>query len=172
MVNEEENVVRYPTEFFNPLSSGSLLDHILRLNKGFIVMLLRHINTPEGHCNGTRYIVENMTTRLVSVTVATGKGKGETFLLPRIPCTPGSADFPVPGVSRLQFPIRICFGVSKNKAQGQSFGGNGLDLTDDCFAHGQLFVVLSRATDPKNVTALNFKADTVKNVVYHEVFRK
>ena len=169
----DENALRYPTEFLNSLSAGSLPDHKITLKKGFIVMLLRNINTPQGHCNGTRYIVEDITPRLLSLSVASGKEKGKKFLLPRIPCGPGTDHFPVQDFSRLQFPIRVCFGVTTNKGQGQSFGGKiGLDLTDDCFAHGQLFVGLSRTTDPRNVTALTHKFNTVRNVVYHEVFLK
>jgi hypothetical protein len=32
------------------------------------------------------------------------------------------------------------------KAQGQTLQRCGINLTDPCFAHGQLFVALSRAT--------------------------
>ncbi len=40
-----------------------------------------------------------------------------------------------------------------NRAQGQSFGGKlGLDLFEDCFAHGQLYVGESRVTDQRNLT--------------------
>ena len=71
----------------------------------------------------------------------------------------------------LQFPIRVCFGVTTNKGQGQSFGGKiGLDLTDDCIANLQFVIGLSLTTDPRKVTASTHKFNTVSIVVYHEVF--
>lgn len=173
VVHEEENSLTYRTEYLNSLSSGAIPDHVIKLKNGVIFMLLKNINTPEGHCNGTRHIFQEMTPTPLDLNVAVGKDKGKTFLLQRIPFQPGSDGFPVPGFSRLLFPIQFCFGVNTNKAQGQSFGAKiGLRLTDACIVLGQLFVGLSRATDPRSVTALNLKAETVKNVVYHEVFRK
>ena len=38
-----------------------------------------------------------------------------------------------------------------NKSQGQSICVVGIDLTFECFAHGQLYVALSRASDPAAV---------------------
>ncbi len=58
-----------------------------------------------------------------------------------------------------------------NKAQGQSVPSKlGIDLSSSCFAHGQLYVALSRATHPKNVYVLidNDQRKT-KNFVYPEV---
>ncbi len=55
-----------------------------------------------------------------------------------------------------------------NKAQGQSFGGRlGLDLSDDCFAHGQLYVGESRVTDPRKLTVCTTRTDSkTRNTVY------
>lgn len=104
-----------------------------------------------------------MTTRLPNLTVATGKDKQKTFLLPKIPCQPGSDDFPVPGVSKIQVPIRICFGLTANKAQVQSFERkSGIDLTDDCFAHEHMFVGHSRATNHRHAIAFNPKTNKEK----------
>ena len=44
---------------------------------------------------------------------------------------------------RLQFPIRVCFAMSTNKAQGQSVTLAGLYLQAPCFSHGQYFGVLT-----------------------------
>ena len=43
---------------------------------------------------------------------------------------------------RLQFPVRLAFTMSINKTQGQPFKVTGVDLTEPCFSHGQLYVAL------------------------------
>ena len=59
-----------------------------------------------------------------------------------------------------------------NKAQGQSIPGTlGTDLYSQCFSHGQLYVALSRTTDPRNVFILTIDgSNKASNVVNSEVF--
>ncbi|KAF9552568.1 DNA repair and recombination protein PIF1, partial [Agrocybe pediades] len=62
--------------------------------------------------------------------------------------------------------------LSINKAQGQSVKYIGLDLRVPVFAHGQLYVALSRATSSSNVKVLlpdNSTECRTANVVYSEV---
>ncbi|CDF40386.1 ATP dependant DNA helicase [Chondrus crispus] len=128
--NEDTNALIYPTEMLNTLTAGSALpDHKLKLKKGFILMLLRNLDPATGHVNGARYVIENMTNNLLFLHVTTGSHQGNRLCLPRMPCGPGDDNFPIPGFTRTQFPIRTCFALTTNKAQGQSFGGRiGLDL--------------------------------------------
>ncbi|CDF32173.1 unnamed protein product [Chondrus crispus] len=172
--NEDTNALIYPTEMLNTLTAGSALpDHKLKLKKGFIVMLLRNLDPATGHVNGARYVIENMTNNLLFLRVTTGSHQGNRLCLPRMPCRPGDDNFPIPGFTRTQFPIRTCFALTTNKAQGQSFGRRiGLDLRDHCFSHGQLYVALSRTTHPGNVTVLTRESnETTRNVVYPEVLQ-
>ncbi|CDF35670.1 partial DNA helicase [Chondrus crispus] len=172
--NEDTNALIYPTEMLNTLTAGSALpDHKLKLKKGFIVMLLRNLDPATGHVNGARYVIENMTKNLLFLRVTTGSHQGNRLFLPRMPCGPGDDNFPIPGFTRTQFPIRTCFALTTNKAQGQSFGGRiGLDLRDYCFSHGQLYVALSRTTHPGNVTVLTRESnETTRNIVYPEVLQ-
>ena len=164
----------YPVEVLNTLSAGSALpDHELKLKKNFIVMLLRNLNPMHGHVNGARYQVVRMSNTLLILKSITGVHSGKILALPRMPCSPGDENFPIKGFVRTQFPVRVCFGLTTNKAQGSSFSGAlGLDFRDDCFSHGQLYVALSRTTNPANVSVL-LKSDDrrAKNVVYPEALR-
>ncbi len=58
-----------------------------------------------------------------------------------------------------------------NKAQGQSITGTlGIDLTNPCCAHVQLYVALSRATHPKDVyICTTFGHHMTRNAVHSEV---
>ena len=72
---------------------------------------------------------------------------------------------------RRQLPIRLAFSMSIHKAQGQSLDRVGIYLNNPVFAHGQLYVALSRCTDSRNLRILlppNSNRRT-PNIVYREV---
>ena len=44
----------------------------------------------------------------------------------------------------LQFPVKLCWAVTAHKAQGQTLTKIAIDISDSAFAHGALYVALSR----------------------------
>ena len=82
-----------------------------------------------------------MYNNLIEATIVTGCDAGQTALIPRIPLIP--SDTPLP-FKRLQFPLRLSFSLSINKAQGQTMRKVGLFLDPPPFAHGQTYVAASR----------------------------
>ena len=70
---------------------------------------------------------------------------------------------------RLQFPIKVSFAITINKAQGQTFQYVGIDLHIDSFSHGQLYVGLSRTGNSENKFILLPHGLQTKNVVYSEI---
>lgn len=82
VTKKEHNALQNPTEFLNSLSSYSVPYHNITLKKLFVVMLLRYISKTERHCIGTKYMVHNMTPRILSPTEAARTDKGKKFLLP------------------------------------------------------------------------------------------
>ena len=86
---------------------------------------------------------------------------------------PSSHTYPLI-LKRRQFPVRLCFAMTINKAEGQSLKYVGIHLISPVFCHGQLYVALSRATSSttsKNVLILlpNSTDTKTTNVVYPEV---
>ena len=73
-----------------------------------------------------------------------------------------------------QFPVRLCFAVTSNKAQGQTMKHVGIYLQQDFFSHGQLYVALSRVQSPQNLKIYrpyegDKKSHETTNVVFKEV---
>ena len=104
---------------------------------------------------------------VIEVTILTGCAKGEDLFLPRIPMIPSDMPFEF---RRLQFPLRLAFAMSINKAQEQSLKVAGVNLASLCFSHGQLYVACSRVGTAKNLYILAPDANT-KNVVYEAALR-
>ena len=104
----------------------------------------------------------------------TGTHAGNQVFLPRIPICPSDLDMPFK-LRRLQFPVRPAFAMTINKSQGQTLETVGIYLKKAVFAHGQLYVALSRVTSKDNVHVLIERKDAkipygcTTNVVYPEI---
>ncbi len=166
--------IRYPQELLKESDAGSSMpDHCLNLKKVHLVMLLRNLRPNKGHVNGARYVVEGTTDNVLHLRSFTGAFRGERMALTRVKCHPGDHNFPTPGFTRIQCPVLTCLAMATNKSQGQSIRDRlGIDLTDSCFSHGQLYVAMLRATYPRN--SYICCADitwprTTKNIEYREV---
>ena len=109
----------------------------------------------------------------MEIKLMSGTHAGETNFIPRIRLISEEADIPFP-LCRLQFPVRLAFTMSINKAQGQSLQYVGLDFRSAVFTHGQFYVAMSRATSVHRVKAIwddNKEAAVTKNIVYQEVLQ-
>jgi hypothetical protein len=71
---------------------------------------------------------------------------------PRIPMACGGGIIEDLEFQRRQFPVRVAFAMTINKAQDQSFDRVGLILQLEVFSHGQLYVACSRVTSPEGIT--------------------
>jgi ATP-dependent DNA helicase PIF1 len=59
-----------------------------------------------------------MMNNIIEATILNVKFKGEDVLFPRIPMTPTEMSFEF---KRLQFPVRLAFAMTINKAQGHRY---------------------------------------------------
>lgn len=162
-----------PLEFLRSLNLNTLPPGELKLKKGCPIILLRNLSSAQGLCNGTRLIVTQMSSRVIEARIIGGDHDGEIALIPRISLIPQERSSEVPfRIKRRQFPVRLAFALTINKAQGQSVKWVGLDLRVPVFGHGQLYVALSRATSCQRIRVLtsNEGSDSdILNIVYPEV---
>ena len=119
--------------------------HALKLKIGTPVMLLRNRSPRAGHCNETKYVIVACYDNLIKVKTITGPAAGDVLPLHRFEFFTLMQETEIE-FSRIQFPIRPCFGLTVHKAQGQSLKKEGILLMKECFTHGQLYVALSRST--------------------------
>ncbi|CAN0232179.1 unnamed protein product, partial [Laminaria digitata] len=114
-------------------------------------MFIRNVNFDSGILNGLKGIVRAISPRVVDVQViATGSP------LVKIPRITFKVNVGANGITfhRQQFPLRVCYAVTINKSQGQTLSTVELDLRDDDFCPGQLYVALSRTTASANIRCL------------------
>ena len=161
-----------PPELLNTFSPSGLPAHELRLKPNMPIMLLRNLSPPDGLCNGTRLLVKRVINgRMLEATIVTGSHAGQTVLIPRIKLSPDEDTFGFEW-SRLQFPVRVAFSMTINKAQGQTLACVGVFLEQPCFSHGQLYVAASRVGLPEHIRfAVQQNANgqfRTANIVYHE----
>ena len=165
---------KFPTEWLNRQEKSSMPSHFLELKEGAPIMLIRNLDPKNGHVNGSRYIVMKLSPNVIYAELATGPKAGEKLMIPRILFHPEDKSMPFE-FERKQFPVRPCFAMTSNKSQGQTLGHVGICLTNDFFAHGQLYVAMSRVQSPNDLKIfkpLDKEGNPqlcMKNVVYKEV---
>jgi hypothetical protein len=159
-----------PTEYLNTLNMSGLPLHQLVLKIGCPIILLRNLDPAKGLCNGTRLMLTAVKSRVLEATILSGQNSGTRAFIPRITLTSApNMNFPFT-LRRRQFPVRLAFAMTINKAQGQSVRIVGVNLTTPAFAHGQLYVALSRATNMQTlyVALPTENLGTTANIVYRE----
>lgn len=144
----------YPEEFLNTLTPNGLPPHVLKLKIGCPVILLRNIDPANGLCNGTRLIIRGFQKNTIDAEIVLGQHAGKRVFLPRIPLCPSDDEMFPFQFKRKQFPIRLSFAMTVNKARGQTIPNVGVYLPEPVFSHGQLYVALSRATARSNIRIL------------------
>ena len=162
-----------PNEYLNTITVPGMPLHETSLKLNCQIILLRNLNHHEGLCNGTRMMVTAMAERVIEAQILTGAYAGKRAFIPRISLDTSMSTGLGFILRRRQLPIRLAFSMSINKAQGQSLDRVGINLNNPVFAHGQLYVALSRCTDYRNLRVL-LPSDVNRktpNIVYTDVIR-
>jgi hypothetical protein len=119
------NIADRAIESLNRKTPQGFPEHIIRVKKGSIVMLIRNIDVNAGLCNGTRMQVIACTDDTITLLHINGPRaeRGETFVLYRSKLVTGGEqrELQTGAVKwqRIQFPIRPGFVLTMNKAQGK-----------------------------------------------------
>ena len=152
LISGEES---YPVEVVNAMNPNGFPPHVLRLKPRQVIMLLRNLDTSRGLANGTRLIIDRVFRRCVMATIITrGTFFGRQVYIPPVILENRSPKGTIV-FTRRQLPVRTAYAMTINKSQGQTLERVGVYLPRPVFAHGQLYVALSRAKDPANISVLS-----------------
>ncbi|CAN1217862.1 ATP-dependent DNA helicase PIF1, partial [Linum perenne] len=164
----------YPTEFLNSFSFNGVPEHVVTLKLFTPIMLLRNLNPSIGLCNGTRIMTTFLGDYVIKGVIIGGSFEGSTVAIPRVVLNINDSRWPFI-LKRRQFPIRLCYGMTINKSQGQTLERVGIYLPKPVFSHGQLYVAISRVKSASGLRILLLNDPSIphgytRNIVYTETF--
>jgi ATP-dependent DNA helicase PIF1 len=152
-------------EFIDAVDLHSLPPTHLKLFEGCIVALHRNIDVTRGLTNGAKLIVLKIGIYIIRVRVVSN---GKVADIPRLKLSAKASN----GIEfeRLQFPVKLAYAITSNRSQGQTFTNKVIiDCRSPSFAHGQLYVACTRATDPNNIIVIGAPAQQAIAVTYQEL---
>jgi hypothetical protein len=160
-------------DVLNSFDHLSVPSHQLLLKIGDICLMIRNLSKRYGLANNTRVRILQITQHSLRVQTLTDRPKSAT--LPRI-CFKFRLPFQESDeMMRIQFPLRLAYAMTYNKCQGQTMKKVLLDISNPPFAHGHLYVALSRVTNYQDIKIICMSeqiyenAPVINNVTYSEL---
>jgi Helicase len=134
-----------------------------------ICIVLRCLNSDNIATNARVCIRQIGKHHIVATTI---EDKPRTVVIPRIRFNfklPYSASFTI---TRTQFPLRLAYSMTYNKSQGQTLGKVLLDVTTPPFAHGHLYVALSRVRSIEHIRMFLDDSEDSKTLFPYDTYDK
>ena len=166
---DESQAVHFSIEFLNSLEISGFPSHLLSLKVSAPIIILWSLDPLRLLMVLRRCMITKLSAKTIEARISHGRYAGHDIIIPRIPLIPSNLTLPFE-FRRLQFPVALCFAMTINKSQGQTFKAVGVDLTNESFTHVMLCVALSRVGSPNCLTLLVGENHKTCDVIYNEVF--
>jgi hypothetical protein len=155
----------------NTIDFAGFPPHELQVKICAPVVLPQNSNIEQGLCNGTRIVIEEISPKAIKGRTLTGPFKDSEVLVPKMTLFHKGDSTVKVSFYRYQFLVGLAFAMTINKCQGQIMNYVGLVLENQPFAHGQLYVGLSRDKQVKILLVTQVAREaTVTNVVNKMLF--
>ena len=147
---------------------NSIIPLRLTVCVGARVMLLQNLDIQSGLINGSRGTITAVLPDLPALEIRFDcqSQSDRPFLLTRhrsVEYTLSSGK----SIFMFQFPIKPCWAVTAHKAQGQSLNRVAIDISDTAFAHGSLYVALSRVRTLDSILLFGTETFPESGPLYH-----
>ena len=139
-------------DFFNKLKTNpaSTPPHDLQLKVGAMAMLMRNLSKKDKLMNGTRVVIVAINTFSIIVrTCCDNVLHALSRIMFKLQCKRSNTT-----VLRRQFPIRLAYAMTVHKCQGQTLDRVALDMRQQPFSHGILYVACGRVRNESSLLAL------------------
>ena len=124
---------------------NTIIPLTLTIAKGARVMLLQNLDVGNGLINGARGTVIQYLPNQDAIEVKFDSSHPDSP--PTIITRTTSTAYQLSHGTQIciyQFPLKLCWAVTAHKSQGQSLARVAIDISEPAFAHGSLYVALSR----------------------------
>ena len=160
---------------------GVAPNNILRLKVNDICMVMRNINRKDGLVKNLRVKIVALHVNCIRVCTLKPGLSRRYYNIPRIRFTITLPYGRSMKMERKQFPLRLAYCITYNKSQGQEFESALVDIRNNPFMHGHLYVALSRIRISRNIRLFTdppkegiddtteMDPPTVTNVVYERL---
>ena len=131
---------------------NSIIPFNLEIAKGSRVMLLQNLNVNLGFINGARGTVYNYIQEVDAIEVFFDHQKPSEK--PILVTRTKSMEYQINNgkvIFMYQFPLKLAWAVTAHKSQGQTLEKCAIHIGEKAFAHGSLYVALSRVKSIKNI---------------------
>ena len=154
--NEEERD-QFSHEFLDQMNARDVPPHTLRLRVGDLVFLMRNYSQKDKLTNNSKHMVLDINKRRKMITIR-NLATQEIQIIHRITFSVDVSSRKRNTINfvleRRQFPLRLCYAMTIDKSQGQSLRRVGLDLREQVFLHGQLYVAFGRVSFKEAILTL------------------
>jgi hypothetical protein len=156
-------------EYIHSRTPSGLPPYELKLKKGMICVMICNYYPQAGLYNGTRVQIIDIQRNFLKVKILTGnmRNASQEILISRKKFEYGRKRSE-PGIpfTRTQYPLEPGFALTISKAQGQTLGRVGIDISSrQCFSHGMLYTALSRVSSLNALRIMSGLIDKAVNIV-------
>ena len=113
---DDDSTNNYSLDFLNSITPNGLPLHEFKIKKNCLVILLQNLDPHNGLCNGTRLIVKAFEDNAIDCEIINGQHAENRVFIPRILLSPSEDISLLFKFKMKQFPVRLSFAMTINKA--------------------------------------------------------